>query len=154
MSIRLLCNHNQSHVEYHYPMIKVEWLAAEILLILSSVGLVTVQICRRRFCAVVQPMGIKGQLHWPIRRRDLWQNTRCQHTQAECVSHLPQEIQNNFFLELDHLKNSKKTCHCTLPVAQIYLCMSIKFQSISWPSIFNRCCFIWARAPILELWYY
>jgi hypothetical protein len=44
-------------------MIKVEWLAAEILLILSSVGLVTGKICWLRICAFIQPMGIKGQLH-------------------------------------------------------------------------------------------
>jgi hypothetical protein len=35
-------------------MIKVEWLAAGVLLILSSVGLVTSQICRRRICAFVK----------------------------------------------------------------------------------------------------
>ena len=37
-----------THEEYHYPMIKVEWLAAGVLLILSSgVGMVlTGQICR------------------------------------------------------------------------------------------------------------
>ncbi len=43
-------------------MIKVEWLAAGVLLILNSVGSVTGQICRRRICTYVQPMGIKGQL--------------------------------------------------------------------------------------------
>jgi hypothetical protein len=36
-------------------MIKVEWLAAGVLLIQSSVGLVTGQIYRRRICTSVQP---------------------------------------------------------------------------------------------------
>jgi hypothetical protein len=50
-------------MKYHSPMINVEWLAAEILQILSSVGLVTGKICWLRICAFVPPMGIKGQLH-------------------------------------------------------------------------------------------
>jgi hypothetical protein len=40
-------------------MVKVEWLAAGVLLILSSVRLVIGQISRRRICAFVKPMGIK-----------------------------------------------------------------------------------------------
>jgi hypothetical protein len=49
-------------VLYHYPMLKVEWVAGDVLIILSSVGLVNDQICRCRIFAFVQPMGIKGQL--------------------------------------------------------------------------------------------
>jgi hypothetical protein len=51
----LSCNLNLSQVEYHYPYpsIKVDWLAASVLPILSSVGLVDGQICRRSICTFV-----------------------------------------------------------------------------------------------------
>jgi len=63
-------------VNDHLPIVKVERLAAGVLLILRSVGLVTGQICRCRICTLAQPMRTKGLQQWPIRRRELWQNTR------------------------------------------------------------------------------
>ena len=40
------------------------------------IGLVNGQTWCRRMCHFVQPIGIIGLLHWPIRRGDLWLNTR------------------------------------------------------------------------------
>ncbi len=48
-------------------MIKVEWFAAGVLLILRSRGLVTGQICRCRICTFIQPTGNRGLLHLPMR---------------------------------------------------------------------------------------
>ncbi len=50
----------------NYTNDKVEWLAAGVLLIPSSVGLVSDQIYRLRICKCVQPMGSKGLLLSPI----------------------------------------------------------------------------------------
>jgi hypothetical protein len=44
-------------------MIKVELLAAAVLLILCIIGLVNGQIYWRRFCAFFQPIEIKGEIH-------------------------------------------------------------------------------------------
>jgi hypothetical protein len=43
-------------------MLKVEWLVAGVLLILSSVEFITGQLCWRRICIFVQLMVIKGLL--------------------------------------------------------------------------------------------
>jgi hypothetical protein len=66
--------------------------------------------CCRRMCQFVQPIGIIGLLHWPIRRGDLWLNTRHWRSQLKWVPYLPTEIQNIFFLlELDNRKIQKPT---------------------------------------------
>ena len=72
-----VCNHNHMSMEYHYPMIKVEWLSAGgVLLILNSLGLITGQICRRRICSFLQPMGIKGELTLINKKEKLVTNYR------------------------------------------------------------------------------
>ncbi len=53
----LFCNHYLSHVQYNYIMIKFEWLAADILLIPSCVGLVSSQIFQSKINEFIKPMG-------------------------------------------------------------------------------------------------
>ncbi len=68
----------------HYPVIKVGWLAAGVLLISSTVRLVNGQICRTCRCriyTVTQSLGIKKPA-LPTNKKE--------RIQAEWVSNLPQ----------------------------------------------------------------
>jgi len=49
-------------VEYNCPMIKVDWLVAGALIILSSESLINDQICWHRICKFLQSIGSKGLL--------------------------------------------------------------------------------------------
>jgi hypothetical protein len=63
-------------VEYNYPRIKVDWLAAGVFLISGSLRMVNDQICRHEICKFLQSIGSKGLLPWPIRSKRILRESK------------------------------------------------------------------------------